>query len=168
MSKNINISFDQVLLRWQTSVQRLLMIVVVVSLLTAVFRYQKTIVPMGKMGTPIVGTTKDIPASAVSLKQPLSFYTDLVSQRDIFRFDRQASVITELASSPVNQNFSTRFILQGIVLDKNPQVIVKDNQSGKVYFVHHMQTLDGATLKEIQSNKAVFTFAGETLELIKK
>ncbi|MCB9771469.1 MAG: hypothetical protein H6754_02840 [Candidatus Omnitrophica bacterium] len=163
MSQNTNVSFDKWLL-----LPRVLIAVIAIALVIAVLRYQKTVFPISEIKTPEISVANFAANPLLSTTQPLSFYTDLVSQRDIFRFDRQAPVITELASSPVSQDFSTKFILQGIVLDKNPQVIVKDIQSGKVHFVHRMQTLDGATLKEIQSNKAVFSLAGETLELIKK
>ncbi len=146
-------------------------IVIFVSLAVAGLRYQRTVFPAMDRKS----SSKNQPNLSDRLLpkeiKPLNFYTELLAVRDIFNFGTAKTSIEAVSSgtsSSAGANFVTRYIVQGIVFDKNSQVIIKDTQSTKTYFVHRNEILDGATLVDISGNRVIFDLAGETVELIKK
>lgn len=148
-----------------------LVIVIIVSLAVAGFGYQKTVFPA--VDHKSLSKRQASVAHGFLPKEikPLSFYTDLLAARDIFNFGTAQTSIEDMgvgSSSPVGANFAARYIVQGIIFDKNSQAIIKDTQSTKTYFIHRNEVLDGATLVDISGNRVIFNLVGETLELIKK
>ncbi len=143
----------------------------VISLGITVFRYQNTVFVKNE---PKNAVSKIAAASDRSLQKevkPLTFYSGLVAARDIFRFESTDSgrpVASVESASDTSANFAARYLVQGILLDKNPQAIIKDIQGGKTHFLHRNGMLEGATLTEIRGNQVLFNLNGETLELIKK
>lgn len=152
-------------------VQVFLAAVILVSIGTAVLRYQRTVFVMLEPKNSQQQEIKPVDSVLAKDDKPLSFYRDLINQRDIFNFQsaviESAGEVGELIAV-VDNNFSLRYIVQGIVIDENSQAIIKDMQGAKTHFVHRNQQLDGATLVDIQSNRLIFNMNGKTFELIKK
>lgn len=146
-------------------------VVIISSLAIAGLRYQQTVFSTRAIKSS--DALQEDPSSGIFKKEtkPLSSYMDLLTGRDIFSFKKgQMSIVPDLnaALSPAISNFSARYIVQGIIHDKNVQAIIKDSQSNKTLFIHRNEVLDGATLVDIIDNRVIFKFGDETVELIKK
>lgn len=151
--------------------QIFLVAVILVSVGIAVFRYQRTVFVMAEPKNHQSQKSQSVDSVLAKDGKPLSFYQDLINQRDIFHF--QSSVVEPVGEvgeliTAADSNFSSRYIVQGIVIDQNSQAIIKDMQSAKTLFVHRNEQLNGATLVDIQGNRLTFNLNGKTFELIKK
>ncbi len=145
--------------------------VILVSIGIAVFRYQQTVFVMAEPKNHQQQESKLVDSALAKDGQPLSFYQDLINQRDIFHFKSAAVEPVGMVGEVIpaaDSNFALRYIVQGIVIDQNSQAIIKDMQSAKTHFVHRNEKLDGATLIDIQGNRLTFNLNGKTFELIKK
>ena len=156
----------------QSALQVLLFVLIVICLAVAWWRYQNTVFVISKVKVDTDSTTVNSGAVLNGHAQPVDFYLDLVAQRDIFRFvslDQSGGMVaTQDVPSQAGQDLANRFVVQGIVLDRNPMAIIKDIQSNKTYFLHRSEILEGAQLVDIRENRVIFDRNGETLELIKK
>ncbi len=175
MTKNSSLGFNRWFLKWQSSsirgLQILLTVVILVTLSTGVYRYQKTLIKTKQPKNVLNDGSQNTQATFTQEVKPLSFYSDLVDSRDLFRFNSEPSDVTVVANGPATtagMGFSARYLVQGIVFDKNPQAIIKDTQSAKTYFLHREEMLDGAKLVDINGNIVTFNLAGEKVELLKK
>lgn len=176
MFKKVNIGIIKRLLKRQASgllvFQSFLIAVILVSLVVAAFRYQRTsfltLEPKGVGRRPADFSI----GSLIKETKPLSFYTDMTAARDIFHLtpveNNVSTTSDNTGGSSDAAKFAARYIVQGIILDKDPRVIIKDTQSMKTYFLRLKQSIDGATLTDIKGSHVIFNLAGETLELIKK
>lgn len=160
---------------WKFSIlavfQVFLVFAILVSLAIALWRYQNTDFSTVDSKRPVKDSGDFAGPFLASESKPLSFYTDMTTLRDIFQFGSADSGIVAVAAdltSPAQGDFGTRYIVQGIIFDKNPQAIIKDTQSSKTYFVHRKETLDGAVLENIEGNRVIFKIQGQSVELIKK
>ncbi len=148
-----------------------LILLIFILLMIAVWRYQKTtflVIESKNLDKKQANSSEEFLAKE---SKPLSFYTDMTALRDIFRFGSADSGIVAVAADltlPAQGDFAARYIVQGIIFDKNPQAIIKDTQNSKTYFVHRKETLDGAVLENIDGNRVIFQIQGQSVELIKK
>jgi len=154
----------------QSALQVLLFMLILLCLGVAWWRYQSTVFVISEVKLDANRPMESTGDGLTSNPNSVGFYTDLVERRDIFRFaaDPSASVVTQFAVAPANQDLMTRFIVQGVVYDLNPMAIIKDIQSNKIYFLHRSEMLEDAKLVDIKDNRVIFDRNGETLELIKK
>ncbi len=175
MTNKFNMGFMKWLLKWQTSafwiVEIILSVVICFSLCVAIFRYQKTVFIMNE---PKITKKNNVDAFDKGLTQeskPLTFYLDLLGARDIFHLGSMQPIFSSIPTGNTTSagiDFTTRYIVQGIILDKNPQAIIQDTQSMKTFFLHRKDLLDKATLVDIRGNQVIFNLDGQTVELIKK
>lgn len=150
--------------------QAVLVLSILVSLLTAFWRYQNTVFNQKTARSVFRASNDGQPADLAKSAKPLNYYADLVQQRDIFRLDAGAETIKPdtVTVSPAAVNFLAQYTVQGIVFDKDPRAIIKDNQTSKTYFVKRGQTINGATVTDIKRNAVVLNANGENFELTKK
>lgn len=145
--------------------------VIFVALVSAVLLYQKTVFVVLEPKNSLAKDSLLQERVLVPEVKPLGFYQDLLSQRSIFNFKQIVAAPTHVVDGltpQVDNNFSSRYIVQGIVVDENPQAIIKDTQNAKTYFIHRNEKLEGATLMDIEGNQLIFNRSGKMLKLIKK
>lgn len=155
----------------QSILQAVLLVLIAGCLGIGWWRYQNTVFVISEAKSGPHGTVADSGDPAAQIIQPLSYYTDLTDQRDIFSFAGTNPSVDGVAAeviSPVSQDMMSRYIVQGIVHDGNSMAIIKDKQSNKTYFLHRSEILEGASLVDIRGNHVIFNRGGEVMELIKK
>ena len=99
--------------------------------------------------------------------KPLDEYTAEVAKRDLFElpWEKQTQAEAQQPTTAVQGELSQTLKVTGIVLDKNPTVILEDTQAQQTYFLNVGDEVMGAKLKEIQADKAVFQLNGQRVEL---
>ena len=155
----------------QAALQILLLALIVVCLVIAWWRYQSTVFVISEIKLDTNRAATQVGDFLARNVHPVTFYTDLVEKRDIFRFSVGGpagdATIPQIVS-PVNQDLMARYVVQGIIHDQNPMAIIKDVQGNKTYFLHRSEVLEGAQLVDIRENHVIFNRGGEIMELIKK
>lgn len=105
--------------------------------------------------------------------KPMSYYQEMIARRDIFSFNPNPAAPPIATAGPVVAAAQipplfANLKLVGIVLDENPQAIVKDPQTNKTFFLYPGGNFNEAVVKEIREGKVVFEYQGQIVELIRK
>lgn len=130
---------------------------------------------MSQEETQVFENTKSEAEDAATAVQPLelpqpksfNFYKQELERYDFFQapWEAPAPKAAETAAVPV-YDLSKDFKLVGIVLDKKPQAIIEDLESKQTYFLHVGDSIRNAVVKEIHEGKVVFSYNGQTVELV--
>lgn len=98
---------------------------------------------------------------------PLSYYTDPVAGRDLFRAG--GAVPGREGSARIAHEDEAEILadidLLGILIDERPQAVVEDKKTGKTYFLYEGDGFRDMVVEEILVGKVIFTYRGQTLEL---
>ena len=103
-----------------------------------------------------------MPAAVTQAYAPLDDYLDTVSARDIFL---PASAATPAGTQPA-EGAARDLILSGIYMGQQPQAIIQDKTSGKVYFLGEGDRVGGYTVKRILADKVILQRGTRELELL--
>ena len=117
-----------------------------------------------KEGEAIVEEAAQVPKS-------FDLYSETLSKRDIFASPFQRAMTDSPASTapdaPVQTfDLAQNFKIVGIVLDKDPKVIIEDVRNQRTLFLSAGDKLEGGTLEEIHEGKAIFNFNEQRIELV--
>lgn len=98
--------------------------------------------------------------------KPLSYYTDLIDQRDIFNtsFEKpkaEKSVVAVLQTIDPMKNLR----LVGVVLAETPQAIVEDLDAKETVFLAKGDAIKEMVLEDIQETKIILNYQGQRFEL---
>jgi len=110
----------------------------------------------------------DDPVLIPQLKPARSFeeYASQIQGRKIFQspLEREKAQMSSLAVnvSEVTKNLK----LTGIVLDKDPQAIIKDVQMNQNVFVHRGDQINGAVVEDILEGKVILNVQNQRVELL--
>ena len=102
--------------------------------------------------------------------RPISYYEEIVAQRDIFNTSFQKTVpaagpqATAQAVQPVNplQNLT----LVGVVLDEEPQAIIHNQSTRETLFLKKGDSVDGVVIEGVREEKVTVLFQGQSIDLI--
>ena len=101
--------------------------------------------------------------------KPLSYYEEIVAQRDIFNTSFQKTApttgpqTTTQTVQPVNplQNVT----LVGVVMDDEPQAIIHNQNTNETFFLKKGESTDGVVVENIVEEKVTVQFQGESIDL---
>ena len=115
-----------------------------------------------------VGKNSDQPLAEEKIldvsDNPLSLYLSAVQSRDIFLAPWERPMAQD-ATAAVAINLNEEFKILGIVLDRDPKVIVED-KNGQTSFLSKGDLMSGAELLEIREDRAVFLYNGQKVEIL--
>ena len=101
--------------------------------------------------------------------KPLDEYMAEIAKRDLFELPwekpMQEGTGVQQPTTATQSELSQVLKVTGIVLDKNPTVIIEDTRAQQTYFLNVGDEVMGAKLKEIDADKAVFQLNGQRIEL---
>lgn len=114
----------------------------------------------------------------IALLNKLSYYLEKAKSRDIFKFGRffqealEDKVVKE-APPPVEEEVGPtkeeiimdRFSLVGIAWSDDPDAMVEDTNTKKIYFVKRGDSIDTIKVQAILRDRVVLFFEGEEVEL---
>ena len=115
--------------------------------------------------------TETAPLRIESFKKtkPLDEYTAEATKRDLFELPwekpMQEGTGVQQPATAAQGELSQVLKVTGIVLDKNPTVIIEDTRAQQTYFLNVGDEVMGAKLKEIDADKAVFQLNEQRIEL---
>ena len=96
-------------------------------------------------------------------EKSFSYFESKIGSRDVF-FSPWEKPSTP-ASPDVAMDLAKDLKLVGIVLDENPKAIVEDVKNNQTLFMSKGETINNAVLKEIKSDKVIFTYNNQDVEL---
>jgi len=101
-------------------------------------------------------------------QRPYSYYSGEIGKRDIFRPYTKPK--PKLPPPPALKRVTLRELaagltLTGIILDRNPQVVIIDNKEKKTYFLNKGQFLKEIKIEDIIKGKVILSYQGERLDL---
>ena len=115
-----------------------------------------------------VKSTVTEPASATLAlpeQKPFEYYQDKIAARNIFQAPWEKSS-TNNPTSPVNLSKLTDEIsVVGIIIDKDPKVIVLDKKKNETQMLSKGETIKGATLETIEDSRVIFSYNNERVEM---
>jgi len=104
--------------------------------------------------------------------KPFDVYAQTLNQRDIFASPFQRAVVESqpgalIEPAPASAAFdlSQNYKVVGIMVDKDPKVVVEDVRNQRTLFLSSGDELEGGKLQEIRDGKAIFLFNGQQVEL---
>ena len=92
-------------------------------------------------------------------------YESEIGRRDLFRSLKEEDA-SEEALTKAAPDFTKTIKLVGIVLDQNPQAVLKDLETNQTLFLHPGQQIQGATLSEISEGKVILTYQDQKIEFM--
>ncbi len=110
----------------------------------------------------------DDPVLIPQLKPVRSFeeYASQIQGRKVFQSPLEREK-TQMLSAAVNVSEVTKNLkLTGIVLDKDPQAIIKDVQVNQNVFVHRGDQINGAVVEDILEGKVILNVQNQRVELL--
>lgn len=97
-------------------------------------------------------------AGSVVSREPLDAYLNGMAGKQVFA--AAAAQTKSVVESSLN-NLS----LVGIIPGEKPQAILEDKKSQVTYYLVESQSVNGITVEDIQENKVVVSYEGETVTL---
>jgi hypothetical protein len=103
-----------------------------------------------------------------AMPKPLSYYTDPIAGRYLFRADR--AVVGTQGSTRIAHEDEAEILadidLIGILIDERPQAVIEDKTTGRTYFLYEGDNFRDMVVEKILVGKVIFTYGGQTLELM--
>ena len=119
--------------------------------------------------TPLEKNLKSEAPVLIPQWKPARSFEEYASQmqgRSIFQSPSERKK-TPMLSPAVNVSEVTKNLkLAGIVLDKDPQAIIKDVQTNQNVFVHRGGRINGAVVEEILEGKVILNIQNQRVELL--
>ncbi len=114
------------------------------------------------------GVKVTVPDINPVIKNQLDYYTEKISDRDIFAMisrrrveeDANAGVTTE----ELNQVMET-LKLVGISWSNNPDAIIEDTKANRTFFLKEGQEINKVKVKQIFKDKVIMVYGGKEIEL---
>jgi len=97
-------------------------------------------------------------------QKPFEVYQDVMSRRNVFISPWEKGG-GQLTTGEVPHDLSRQVRIVGIVLDKDPKVIVEDIVNKQTVFLSPGERIGNAVVEEIQEGKVIFLFNDEKVEL---
>lgn len=109
----------------------------------------------------------EIPAVSPSSLEPVSYYTQTVKSRNLFIASDSNSKTDQALSSPTPpfMEMVSKLRLQGIISGSNPQAIIEDTKTEKVYFLSPGDRIGEIELKQILSGEVRLNYYGQEAKL---
>jgi len=103
---------------------------------------------------------------------PFSYYAEQIKDRDIFESEQTQRITTDQLPVKVQTvapppDLTTKLKIVGVVLDKDPEVIVEDLETQKTYFLHKGDRIREAVVSVIEEGKVIFEYNNQTIELVR-
>jgi len=104
---------------------------------------------------------------------PFSYYAKQIKDRDIFESDQNQRITTDQlpaeiqTATPPPPDLTTKLKIVGVVLDKDPEVIVEDLEEQKTYFLHKGDRIREAVVNVIEEGKVILEYNNQTIELVR-
>ena len=134
-----------------------------------VVSYKPTLV-VADHGAPAKDDAKDVPNSEQNIipttDKSLESYLSAAESRDLFLGPWEKEENSGNPNGEPQLNLSDEVKILGIVLDKDPKVIVEDVKAGQTFFLSKGEAIKGAQLIEIQEDRAIFSYNGKKIELL--
>ena len=127
--------------------------------------FQKKGMPLPSVRGGVALERKGFDIDVFENKEPISYYEEVVSRRDIFQAPWEKdkkSVVKKVEEAPV---IGSKLRLVGVLLDDNPTAIIEDLKKNKTFFMSIGDIIDGAVLEEIQEGKAIFLQNSDRIEI---
>ena len=105
----------------------------------------------------------EIPAVTSSSVKPVSHYTQTVKLRNLFT--ASGSKTEKTLPSPSFMQMVSKLKLQGIVSGINPQAIIEDTKTKKVYFLYPGERIGEIELKRILPGEVKLNYYGQEAKL---
>ncbi len=108
----------------------------------------------------------------VSEKESFHVYEAVFDKRDLFQLpyaQRKVSALRVGSEKSVQKSIEGSFEgfkVVGIIVDKNPQVVVENIKSKETVFLSRGDQLQGAVLEEVLGGKAIFVKQGKRIEMV--
>ena len=109
------------------------------------------------------------------IKKEASYYTEKVSQRDIFKMGKKEPIVEEVApqETPAEIPVATSKIIEktqnlrlvGISWSNNPDAMIEDTKALSTFFVRRGQMIGEVKVQAIFKDKVVLSYEGEETEL---
>lgn len=102
-----------------------------------------------------------------SKARPFLYYLEMVQRRNVFApigLGKDKEEIKKAKETLIKM--SDNFKLVGISWGQEPQAMVEDSKSQKVYFLKTGDNIGGFKVKDILENKVILSYQGETIELM--
>ena len=100
---------------------------------------------------------------SMTLPRPFSYYSQPAKSRNIF--SSVSLKRKQVSSSLVFNKATPKLKLQGIIAGANPQAIVEDIKTGRVYFLSLGERIGEIELKQILPGKVKLDYRGQEVEL---
>ena len=144
-------------------------LVVILLCLAGIFVYDLTLAPaleIASLGAEATGSGMEPQAGQAA--KPLSFYTNAIGRRDLFRATDIAATAGPAPAGTEDEIKKSleKLELLGILLDDKPQAVIEDKETEKTYFLYEGDTIRGAVVEKILKGKIVLKHSGRTFELV--
>lgn len=93
-----------------------------------------------------------------------SYYSQEISAKKIFSPTYSGESPSQ--SLGVQDDISSNLSLVGIIAGENPQAIIEDKKTQKVYYLNKNQSFNGFTVEEISGDKVVLNYEGRKIMLV--
>lgn len=113
-------------------------------------------------------STTPAPSAAVASAPPVDSYLEAITRRDLFQpgGDPEAKPVNFFAPPVAEVNEKLKEIqLVGIAWGTYPEAMLRDKKGGRTYFVKEADTFEQILVKEIQKDRVVVEYKGQTHEL---
>ena len=107
-----------------------------------------------------------IPESVFSNLKPFAFYQEKISERNFFQYPWEKPKQDEGAVKNVTVDLQSQLKVVGILLDREPKVIIEDLRTQQTLFLSRGERIGDAVLETIEEGKAVFLYNGQRIELV--
>lgn len=99
-------------------------------------------------------------------EKSFSFYQGEFERRNIFLFPWEKTDQNQAGNSQPISDLKTLIKISGILMGESPQVIVEDIKNHQTFFLSPGESVLGAAVEEIQADRVIFNFNGNTVEMV--
>lgn len=128
---------------------------------------------VGEAASTVMGSQK-----IATLLNKATYYTEKARSRDIFRFGqffeeaiKKEEVVEvtppkdEIILPSTEEIISERLSLVGIAWSDDPDAMIEDNNTKKIYFLKRGDSVEGIVIQTILRDRVIISYEGEEIEL---
>ncbi len=103
--------------------------------------------------------------SILSNVKPFEYYEGRFKERNVFEMDVEKPEVQKLVTKDSELNLDQQLIIVGMIVDKDPKVIIENTQTHQTFFVSEGEFIGDALIEEIRQDKVTLNINNKKLIL---